>query len=373
MPAAKSNPINELLAKRNLREETREKKAEAPKAGSNLPPGIEGGVARVTMIKFPVAKTGTYQGKPMLYSQATLIEPKEVEVFNSEGKSLGMRQIEGANVQFQSINICDTTSDYGDRTLEENWARAENHLKLLGIPTEDVDDENFTEAVCGYPETEDLFVRFRTWSQDPDKDNPNPRTNVVLEGPAEGYVQELVDDMDDDTEEAPAKPAPKAKAKPTPKPSPKPKAAAKPAPKTKPKAKAADAEPDLDALAASADDDDDADAQEELSRLAKEAGVDIDDVETWTEGAEIIKAAKSEGGDDYEDATDEEEEEEEAAPIEVKKDDIVVYTPPGKGKKPVECEVVRVIKGNRTANLVELDDDSNEYKNVSWDKLAHSE
>ena len=231
---------------------------------------------------------------------------------------------------------------------------------MLGIDTEEIDDDDFEDTITAIPDEEDLYVRFRTWGREITEGDRKGewRVYTVIEGPADDYEPEEVDDMSDESDEDDAPPAKASKSK----------SKAKAKPKKAAKQEESDEDDSVDpvALGAAAAEGDD-EAEEALVALAEKFDIDHEAAETWEAlGAEVAAAmgGDSDDGDDSDDdASDDEEAPEEG--------DVVGYKPP-RARKEYDCEVVSVNAKKQTATLKNLDNDK-EYKNVSWDKLAMDE
>lgn len=386
---AQNKSLKDRLNRSKVRDEVRYKEAEAPKGGGAKIPADVNGIAKVTKISFPTAKKGDYAGNQLLYVGATVVEPTEAvneHVKLKDGTSPVVK-IEGSLLDIRTITLADTKDYEGNEVpFEENFAEAENRLKLLGIPTEEIDDDDFEDTVTAYPENEDLYIRFRTWGRNITKQDGSEEWRVftVIEGPAEDYVPTEVDDMTEEGDEEEEEEAPKPKPKTT-----KPNSAAKGS-KTSPKApgkptgkkpstKASEPEEaeeeDWEALGEAADEGD-ANAEQQLIAAATEAGVDYESADSWADvGKELAEGAgeeEEEEGDDeeeeeYEDADEGEEEESEYVPA---KEDVVMYKFKGT-RKAVMAEVTAVNTKLKTVSLSAVDSDKKATK-VSWDDVEEA-
>jgi hypothetical protein len=369
MAKTKKSSLKERLQKTSIRDKTRHKDPVAPGGGS-LPAGIVGGIAKLTRLDFDVMDSGDYSGEQRLYAHGVCVKPKEFK--DKEGN---VHITEGSLVQLTKINLCDTKYQDKVTPFEENWEKAENRLKLLGIPTEDLDNDTFEEDVLNYVNTSELYFRFRTWKAD-DSD----RVSVVLEGPIDFNPDASDDVQDDSSEESDDTPTPANP--PTTKPTTKEKTPDKPkTPKTKetkttpPKKEepAADHEDEvltsaqilkLGKLANKGDES----LQVKLADMAEAVGIDTTDYDTWVLVAEAIVAKTT---DDLEDEESEEvdetsEEVEEATEV---TEEIV----PAKGDifeyNGTEVEVTGVFPSKKKVNL--KDTSSGEVsRGVSWDQLT---
>lgn len=372
--AAKKLSLTDRLKNSGVREETRYKEVELPRGGSNVPANVTG-IAKVTKIAIKPYKAGDDAGKLFLGVNLNVIEPAEApnERVKLKDGTVQMVRIEGSLLPNVRRITLDDSKDYEGNTIpfEENFKEAENLLKLLGIDTESIEDEDFEETVPALPDHDDYYVRFRTWGREIEQ-GPNAgefRVYTVIEGPAEEYEPEEVDDMTDETP-----------------------AATKATTKSKSKGKAATKKSnpnDPTALGVAADDGDE-DAEEALVELAEKHGIDHEAADSWSDVAkEIIEAmeddedevaddedADDEDGDDedYEDEEDEEDEDEEDEEDDEyvpAKGDQVMYKPP-RSRKKVECEVTAVYVKKQTVNLVSVDDPNKKYKGVSWDAIEEA-
>jgi hypothetical protein len=328
-----------------VRKDIRYKAPEPPKGGGTLPAGVRG-IAKLTRLDFDVIEDGDYSGEQRLYCHGVCVSPKTFK--DSEGNE---HVTEGALVQLNRIMLCDTKYQDKVTPFAENWAKAENRMKLLGIPTEDLDDDEFEKEVLDYVKTTDIFFKFRTW-----KPNDSDRINVVLEGTAKDFEQQLEDDVDDSTEDTPEE-APKPKKTRTSK-----KAQPEPEVQEEPEVEeveeeAETEEPEVEeelateklnakelvALGKKADKGDKA-SQIAITQMADAAGVDTEPYETWSEVVEALI------------------EEEPAAEMTPEPGDIFKY-----GKS--EVEVVSVNAKAKTADCKDLVTKKT-HKAVAWAKLV---
>lgn len=328
-------------------------------AGGELPPGIDGGIAKLAMLKIGEYKSGDLQGEKYFMAQGVVVSPEE---FNKQ-------RVKGLRTSIGPEPLCDTEGRTRE-TLDDHVAWMSNQLRMLA------GDEYFAEADTLEEVEElmealvesDVYFRFRTWQGKATDQYPNPRTNHEWRGAVE-YDEDGTDDVEDDTEEEEEVKPKKGKGK----------ASAKPSSKTtstkggSTKGKKGKAEPeeeeeddvpfgdDLDMLADAAEEDEE--AADKLTKLAVKAGIDEEWVESapgWQDVADKIREMSEEGGDEEE---DEEEEEEEVQP---EKGDTFAYKPKGK-KKAIEVEVTAVFEGKQTCNC--KDDKGTVYKAVPWSAL----
>lgn len=296
-------------------------------SGGDLPGGIEGGVAQLTMCKFGEYGKGDQKGELYFMASATVVAPVTHENLH----------IEGLRTQIGPEPICATPTK-SRQSIEDHMAWILNELRKLGVPTSELDDVNNLEVVAATLQEEKPYLRFRTWKGEPTKEYPNPRVNHEWRGVIEDYEPENGDGVVDNTETT----APVAS-------------------KTS-KTKAVVEEPaeDLEALGKAADSNDE-DAQARLKGMADAAGIDADELATW---AEVVTALGESTSAEESGAETETEGED---PV---KGQIHFYKPP-KAKAPIECEVTAVFEKARKVNLKNLDTKM-VYKSVDWDALLES-
>lgn len=312
-----------------------------------IPPGINGGVARLQEARFGTYKTGNNKDKPFLYLMGVAIEPREVN---------GMR-VFGCQTS-QTLPICETKTQKGDVTSEdENIETMMNHLRLLGGP-------EFTAEAKTVSDVEELvkelaeakpYFRFSTSQGAATKEYPNPRTWENWHGSKGLEDYKEPDDgggTDDDSEEV-EETAAASNGKVSSEAGKGPKKVPVPGKKDL-KGKAAKVEEapedpefnDLDSLAERADGGD-TDAAAELAEQAANAGIDdevVTNAESWGDIVALIKGESGEETEGEEVVEEEEVIEEEASGPSV--GDVVTYKPLDKAtKKPgkaVKCEIVEV-------------------------------
>ena len=406
-----------LLAKLGNRLQTAfdKHKADETEYGQiELPPGIRGGIAQVTMCKFDVFKTGDLTGQPYFYAQASVIDPADFT--DDKGKLHRTYQ------QLTKIGpepIADTPDRQGRKTLDDHVAWVLNELRKMGVDTSNLQWnqlEAVASAVTADPKNP-IFIRFDTFKMSATPTNPNPRVNHRWLGPASAdeaaaaieaansaAVQDDTGNLPRPTSNGvhqPPKPTGPVQHAKTPAVGTKPavatpgaakpqlpgvkKPAAKPtpAPAPEPEPEPAAEEPgysdtaDIASLAAAADNGDEA-ARDELIEQARALGIDDDTIasaETWTALGEQMMGNTPAESDDTEAPADEEAVAPEWTP---KVEEIYLYKPVDpKTKKPaakaVDCEVLSVDEENRTVDLKNLNNPKMTYKKVSWDLLDGSE
>jgi hypothetical protein len=332
-----------------------------------LPAGIQNGVAKLTVCKFDVYKSGPNVGEYYFMARGVVVKPKTVKV---NGEDM---HVEGLQTMIMEP-VCDTKFSNGDVvTQEQHVEKILNEMRKLGGNdyTDGAGAEDLEELAAGLQEAGPYF-RFSTTPRM--NKQTNQQTGVWENWHGTKGLEEFVpedggDEVEDETEEE-VKEAPKPKAK---------AGGDKAPPKTQTKTKAKQPEPeepeetfddgavDLDELAKAATNDDE-EAIEKLISLAVEAGYteeEAEDADKWSDVVKMIRSPKDgdEAGDD----------EEKAEPSE---GDTVEYEVEYKNpktkktaKKVIECEVVKVNKKKQTVTLKSLDGEETEYENVGFDEL----
>ncbi len=296
--------------------------------GSNLPGGIDFGVAQLVDCKFDTYKKGDNKGEFFFFAAGIVVEPKK----------LGNITIEGLRTQITEPATCDTPTR-SRKTVDDHIQWIMNQMRLLGA--DDIDENNLEEVAEALKEEKPYF-RFETWKSEPTPQFPNPRVNHKWCGvtefieeeseESEDVIDETEDNEDDNDDESN-------------------------------KEKTSDTV-DLIALGEKADKDDE-DAQSELTDLAETAGLDPESYEFWLDLAKDLKNnVSTDDDDDEQDSEDDEEEEETIIP---EKGEVYKYKPPKK-RKPIDCDVTAVFLRKETCNLVSLDD-RKIFKSVPFAKL----
>lgn len=362
----KKSPLQQRIEAENARESIRYEKPKSPGGGS-LPAGINNGIAKLTRVDFDILPDDNkYAGSQRFYAHGVCVFPVE---HNGQ-------KIKGCLVQVGTIVLNDTTPNEGQEgkalTFQENLAKAENRLKLLGFPTHDFEDSSLEQDVLDfYEENQDeMYFSFRTWEPNDAEGKPSGRVLITLVG-TKDYKPTDDDDegVEDDTQKAPAK------------------VASKP---SKPVAKATtkkvkevvedeapfdteeeveeveEEEPaDLKVLAKRADKGDKK-AQLVITSAAKKAKIDpeSDEYGDWDDVAVAVIAAESKKPKAAKVAK-EEPEEEVAAEINPKLGEVYNFKV---GRRILECEVTKVLKRTQTVNLKCLSEEE-EFDEVPWAKL----
>lgn len=390
-------------------------------AGGNLPAGIENGIAQLVMCKFGTYEQGDIKGEPYFMASAVVKLPTEVN---------GV-PVQGLRTQIGPEPLCDTPTR-SRKTVDEHIDWVLNEFRKLGVDTKELSFDDW-EATAAALQEEQPHIRFRTWSggrQDikqvngkwvlvdekgvqkagPYKSeaaakaaNPyagqEPRVQHQWGGICE-FNGEVGGGVTDETGDDPNVASAEAEAEGS-------------APW--------DAD-DLDALAEAASNGD-VEAQEKLTGQAKLCNVNADEIGTWEEVAELIKAYDASAGETTEDGSESEvdldalgaaadEGDEDAqgklnelgaacdpaldgddyptwveyaeaikeAGVEYgtaaqgsdgptpAKGEVWFYKNP-KTKKKVECEVMAVFEDKRTCNLKSCVDGKTLFKNISFDEM----
>jgi hypothetical protein len=325
---------------------------------TNLPPGIIGGVAKLVDARLGTYAKGNNQGERFLFLSGTVVEPKEVSVVrhvwqDNKVVALPVEQVrvEGLFTR-QTLPLCDTKTRAGDEiSQDENVAAALNVLRTLGGEecTSEVADEESLQSLLDTLKESDIYFKFNTSASKVTADNPDERTWENWRGACE-YVQDeednpVVDETGEEEEEDSGKVL---------------------------------SDEELLALGKKADvavkrKKPDGEAEGVLGKSAEDAGVDPNELETWTEVAEATIAAR--GTEEFdpsgEGEKEEEEEGEEEVPSDPAKGEVWLYKPPH-AKKATEVEVTAVFPAKRMANVKVLDD-GRIFKAVPFDKLQSSE
>jgi hypothetical protein len=155
--------------------------------GGGLPPGIENGIGQLTKFNFGQHSEGKRKGKYFLSLTISCKEPAE---FRGLTASKSTSFIEGEYVRDGKKHKI---------TIADRVATAMNDVKLVGGDLTSTNYSDWEDILKGLVQDES-HVRFRTWKAKPTKAYPNPSTNLQFIGPASGYVDEDVDDVEEDEE-----------------------------------------------------------------------------------------------------------------------------------------------------------------------------
>lgn len=334
---------------------------------SDLPAGIDNGIAQLVECKFDVYKEGDMKGEVYFYAAGTVVQPTHV----------GDIPIEGLRTSIMEP-VCDTPSRKRS-TTDAHIAWILNQFRLLGVNTSNMNASHLEAAAEALKKLRPFF-RFRTWKGKPQTTGQyagqEPRTNhdwlgTVAYEPSSNGHESVQDQTGGDEEQSepsaqpPASPknrmsAPKVNGK-----------SNKPAPAPEPEEPAFDdGALDLDALAEAAESGD-KDAKIQLTELAESLGVgqEVENADDWAQAVGIIREAQ--GGTTQEEPAAEEGPTGLAEGEVPEKEQVWNYCPPGKNGKPgapVGCVVMAVSTKKSTVTLKAMKGGV-EYKDVPWSAL----
>lgn len=386
-------------------------------AGTQMPPGINGGIAHLRDLKFDTYKSGDkLKDKPCFVAEAVAILPKEHSYRNEMGQMV-TEHVEGT-LFWMREPLCDTLDRTGDRsrkTFEDHFKYMLDWLRIFGWEAPSNFETMASTAVeqclrnamaalvktSKNPDTPICF-RYRTWigkrttiakdetgmywlyeldengrpsrkvqnrgpytyETEAKTKNPgagsDPRVNVEWLGVIPGYKLETEGGVEDHSEESHYAPTVSTNGS----------ADLHETGETTAATEGFDEFGDLDSLAQEADGGTEgaSDAEDKLTELAVKAGYTEDEVnsaESWADVADMIRSPRSEGDSAGE----------ESKPVkEPKKGAVVNFRPIAKKtgqpvKTPVECEVKSVSKAKKTVELLSLKDRKTTYPDVPWSEL----
>jgi hypothetical protein len=313
---------------------------------SELPAGIEGGVAQLVDCKFDVVKPGKNNaGSYYFYAAGVVVSPLEHE---------------GTRVEGLRTSVTEPLYDTPGRSresVEDHIVWVQNELKKLGVGPELLGFDDLEGAAAALVSAQPYF-KFRTWKGAKTTDgiykDREPRVQSMWNGMT-SWNGDSPSETTDNTKEA-ASDGP-------------PNAAAEPDAGESFSEFSDDERLGLLAVAADAGD---AKSAKELTDLALAAGIDQDDVDSAENWAAVAEGIKSAGGGQ---AAEEEAPEEEEAPWEPAKGETYKYgilNPKTKRKVKVDCEVVGVDKKSATVSL-KRNDTKGVIKGVKWADLESAE
>lgn len=320
---------------------------------TNLPAGITDGVAVLTAATLGQYKEGTAMaGQPFIRLAGTVVEPKthvatpkafiDGKVQITDTKEMKVQGLQTS----QMLPLCDTKTRAGKVTSEdENVDRALNELRLLGVDTTEIEDEESLEAVLEALQGAGVHFKFKTSGSDPNANFPEERVWENWYGAIEDYESDdSGDDIEDDTEDEEESDNSDD---------------AEEESEDESEEESSDSE-DLSSLAEAADEGDE-EAAAKLEDLAKEAGISeeaIEGVESWADVVEMIDnggKSESESDDGW-------------VP---EKGDIYDYK--GKGKRTATPhEVTAVFEGKKTVNLKNSETGAS-VRGIAWDDLQEAD
>ena len=216
---------------------------------TELPPGIESGIARLIDCRFGEFATGKLKDEVFFFTSGVVIEPKE-----SKGEDGKMMKVEGLRMS-RTEPMC-PSPDRSRATSEEHIQWTLNEIRKLGLITKDC-TSNDLEDLAAVLKGQKPFFKFRTWKGEPTQQFPNPRTQVNWNGvidyvPSEDGAAAIMDATEGE---------------------------------------------DLDGIVAMADGND-IPSQEKLEELAREAGITEETVKgagSWAEVAIMVREADKGG------------------------------------------------------------------------------
>lgn len=346
--------------------------------GSDLPAGIESGIAQVVDCKFSQYKEGDLKGEYFFYARAIVKEPTEVRGI----------PVRGLSTQIGPEPICDTPKSTGKRkTIEDHYAWALNELRKLGVNTAEIGFDDVEACAAAVKEAKP-HTRFRTWkgarhdieqkngqwvvyaTDEAGKKGDKPVETFKTEAAAKAkypyagrdsrvqhdwrgaceYGGETASEVEDNTggEAAVEETFPDEVV-------------------TEETTQATSL--DFDTLIEAANGGDE-DAQKQLQAAALEAGASQEDVDNAPDWSAVANLAQAQ-------ATEEEQPAEET-PFKPAVREVYFFKPTVKdaksgklvkAKKSVECEVKAVDEKGETVNLLNLDDKKTQYKGVKWADL----
>jgi hypothetical protein len=389
----------------------------------DLPPNIEGGVARLAGLGFAEIKSGDNKGKMGFSGFGIVEEPENAATYapdkNGKMAPSGFTRVRGRRTRLTTEPLCDTPGK-SRSTLDEHVKWVQNEIKKLwpGVDPESLTLDNIEETCRQLVEAAPYF-RFSTSAGKVTPQNPTPRVFHNWNGVEPDYVPPDPNASVDDATAASPTPAPRAAASaprgqavngpartsagtprqqfdraangpPAARPTSRGGASASPSSGTSrrsspPPAPANDEDDRLDDLVAAADDEADpaaqAEAQVDLEAAAAEAGLTPKQVKaapTWADLVVLIREARDGGGEEPAEgeaaAADGDEgggdAPEEYTPV---KGDAVSYRPLDpktrrRAAKPVDCQVLALNARAQTATLKDLDS-GKQYKDVAWADL----
>jgi hypothetical protein len=335
---------------------------------SDLPAGIEGGIAKLSDCRFSQYKEGDNKGQYFFMARAIVVHPKRF--VDKDGIE---HDVQGKATQIGPEPLCDTPTRTR-KTVADHVAWVLNELRKLGVDTRQLTSDQY-EAAAAAIKAQGPGVKFRTWKGQAQTSGPyagqEPRTQHQWDGTCELPVDsgEVVG-VDDETETQTADPSTNGTYE---DPSNADGAYDEPATTT-------DEGPDLDAIAAKATANDKA-ACQELIDIAVAAGIPkktAEDADTWPELVAMIREAQGggEAADEVVEETEEVVEEvEEPKPFVPAVGLTCKYHPVDKEtkkpqKKAVPVEIVEVDKRAKKVTIKDSDNPRRQWKGVRFDALV---
>lgn len=308
--------------------------------GGSLPDGIENGRAQLVECKIGTYEKGDMKGELFFRAAGVIIAPETHDGIRVKGKQTSIME-----------PLCDTPNR-SRATFDEHYAWMLNQLKMLGLPVQDIDADDIEAAMETLKDSAPIFG-FRTWKGEKTPQFPNPRVNEVWEGIDTDFVPEEIstdvvdntEDTSDETEQA------------------------------EEEVPFGDPQDELDELVEKAITNEDEAAQNQLTKLAKDAGAskkEIEEAESWDDVAKLVRFYQETNSDTEQAA---ETAEESTAEWKPEAGEIYLYKLPGK-KNQTEVEIVAVNEKSRTVTIKDCDSEktindpkTKKAKAVSWDDL----
>lgn len=349
--------------------------------GSELPGGIRGGLAEIVDSKFGIYAAGTAHAGEYFYYAAAIVRSPDTH----EGS-----QVSGLRTSIGPEPMCDTPEKTGDnakKTLQDHVDWLLNEWRKLGIDTKGIKPDQYEAVAEGLKNskkvtkfstragsTTEIVQRGGKWVvvQNGKKDLGTYATEAMAKtawphagkeamifhewgGLFTGNVPAGEPAVNDQTEELPPNDS----------------AAAAPPTDGGGETTAAGGEEDLDALLACANDENDpeqSNAQDELKRIAIDAGVDEKDVlktETWEEVIQLINDIRaSVGGDTPEAPADEG----------FQVDQVYGYEPidpkTKKKKAKIDVQLTAVDNEKQVVSFFKVGDKKSKWAGIAFDKLV---
>lgn len=158
---AQLNAIWEQLGKAGGQKAHEEHKAKPANYGNpQLPSGIEGGIAKLILLKLGVYDKGDYKGKLFFMAQGIAVFPEEHNGF----------PVKGGRTQIGPIPLCETKKDLNGNTksFSHQYSLMLNQLKLLTSESDVAklrwqDIPAFMEALLKKSKSTGVYFKFRTW------------------------------------------------------------------------------------------------------------------------------------------------------------------------------------------------------------------
>lgn len=136
--------------------------------GGDLPPGIDNGIAQLVEAKIDEHKDGNQKGKLFAFFSGVVV-------------SVGESDPKGVIGRRASKIIGLYPSQDGKKTTEDRVAELLNEMRLLGVDTSNLSEDDIEDALAAL-KAEAPYFAFRTWRGNATPAFPNPRTNTTFSG-----------------------------------------------------------------------------------------------------------------------------------------------------------------------------------------------